>query len=132
DMNEYMKHEWKKKKNSEPHMYARLSEFIKDHFPQATNLADLEVELTIKDLEDSPNFYATHRIIEKLSKYKDFNQNQILKLMKIYFDNDQVGYIRYDKDVLDFGSKILAEYVAGKNKDNDEFVEQFKSFIKTN
>lgn len=113
-------------------MYARLSEFIKDHFPQATNLADLEVELTIKDLEESPNFHATHRVIEKLSKYKDFNQNQILKLMHIYFDNDQVGYIRHDQDVRKFGRKILEEYVAGKNEDNDEFAEFFKKFINGN
>ncbi|EPG7393548.1 TPA: PIN domain-containing protein [Klebsiella pneumoniae] len=132
DMNEYMKHEWKTKKKSEPRMYARLSEFIKDHFPQATNLAGLEVELTIKDLEESPNFYTTHRVIEKLSKYKDLNQNQILKLMKIYFDNAQVGYIRHDQDVLDFGKKILEEYVAGKNEDNDKFAESFNQFIKDN
>ncbi|MEZ7211427.1 DUF4935 domain-containing protein [Pantoea ananatis] len=127
EMNEYMKHEWKTKKKSEPYMYARLSEFIKTHYPQATNLAEIEVNLTIQELEESSSFTTTHRVIEKLSKFSSFNQNQILKLMNIYFDNNQVRWIRNDPDVKAFGNLILRQ--CDEEKDPEGVSETFNSFI---
>lgn len=126
-MNEYMKHEWKSKKESEPHMYARLSEFIKTHFPEATNLAEMEVNLTIKELEESPNFATTHRVIEKLNNFQTFNQNQIMKLINIYFDNDQVGYIRKDADIKRFANLIISQ--CDKEKDTEGLADYLHKYV---
>lgn len=126
EMNEYMKHEWKTKKESEPHMYSRISEFIKEHFPQATNLAEMEVNLTIDELEESGSFASTHRIVEKLLKFDRFTQPQLERLIRCYFENDQVGYIRTDSDVKRLGRKIILEFDEDKGSD---MIEPFTMYI---
>lgn len=127
DMNEYMKHEWINKKKSEPHIYARLSEFIKEHFPQASTLADMEVNLIIKELEESGNFSTTHRVVEKLLKFQDFKQEQILKLINIYLNNYQVRYIKDDDDVKALAQMIIKQGDA--EKDPKGMLETFRKMI---
>lgn len=129
DLNEYLKHEWKTKKKSEPHIYSRVSEFISEHFPQAKNIAELEANLIIDQFENSSSFYSTHRIIEKLKKIQNLSQRQILKLMRIYINNPQVEYIKNDSDVSDYGNELIDKYERGKNQEDDEFVDSFEKLI---
>lgn len=127
DMNEYLKYEWKTKKKSEPHIYARLSEFIKEHFPQANNLADMEVNLIIKELEESASFASTHHVVSKLLKFKDFKQEQIFKIINIYFDNNQVRYIKDDPDVKSLARMIIQQ--GDEEKDPEGILETFRVMI---
>ncbi|EFB1109413.1 PIN domain-containing protein [Escherichia coli] len=127
DINEYLKYEWKKKKDSEPHIYARLSEFIGEHFPQASNLAEMEVNFTIDELRRSGSFATTHRVVAKLLKFTQFTQEQILKIIDIYFNNDQVGYIKNDDDVKQFARKLIS--LGDKDKDPEGVLDKFNSFI---
>lgn len=127
DMNEYLKYEWKTKKKSEPHIYARLSEFIKEHFPQANNLADMEVNLTIKELEESASFASTHHVVSKLLKFREFKQDQIFKIIRIYFDNNQVRYIKDDPDVKSLARMIIQQ--GDEDKDSEGILETFRVMI---
>ncbi|MDZ6589791.1 PIN domain-containing protein [Escherichia coli] len=127
DINEYLKYEWKKKKDSEPHIYARLSEFIGEHFPQASNLAEMEVNFTIDELRRSGSFATTHRVVAKLLKFTQFTQEQIIKIIDIYFNNDQVGYIKNDDDVKQFARKLIS--LGDKDKDPEGVLDKFNSFI---
>ena len=128
NINEYLKHEWKKKKNSEPYIYARLSQFIKEHFPQANNLADMEVNFTIAELEKSASFASTHRIVAKLLKFKTFKQEQIIEIVKIYLNNDQVNYIIKDQDVKDLAEMIIKQ--GDKGKDPEGIIQTLSELIR--
>ncbi|MCV2957272.1 PIN domain-containing protein, partial [Escherichia coli] len=124
DMNEYLKYEWKKKKDSEPHIYARLSEFIGEHFPQASNLAEMEVNFTIDELRRSGSFATTHRVVAKLLKFNHFTQEQILKIIDIYFNNDQVGFIKDDDDVKLLARRLIS--LGDEDKDPEGMLEPFR------
>lgn len=61
----------------------------------------------IDALESSGNFKNTHNIIRKLSKYENWQDDEIIDLLSIGFHNSQVRYILGDQDIKVFYKKIL-------------------------
>lgn len=68
----------------------------------------------INDLEDSMSFANTHDIIEQLSEYKNWTDEQKNRLVTIALENKQVTYILKDRDVKSFYKSIC------QNLDSDE------------
>lgn len=68
----------------------------------------------INDLEDSMSFANTHDIIEQLSEYKNWTNEQKNRLVTIALENNQVTYILKDRDVKSFYKSIC------QNLDSDE------------
>lgn len=68
----------------------------------------------INDLEDSMSFANTHDIIEQLSEYKNWTDEQKNRLVTIALENNQVTYILKDRDVKSFYKSIC------QNLDSDE------------
>ena len=83
---------------------------------------ELKKEELIDKLEDSANFINTHAIIEQLSQFTGWSENQKTKLLKIALENNQVTYILKDTDVKNFYDMIC------KNNDSDE-AKQIKEVI---
>lgn len=74
----------------------------------------------INDLEDSMSFANTHDIIEQLSEYKNWTDEQKNRLVTIALENNQVTYILKDRDVKSFYKSIC------QNLDSDESSEIIK------
>ena len=68
----------------------------------------------INNLEDSMSFANTHDIIEQLSEYKNWTDEQKNRLVTIALKNNQVTYILKDRDVKSFYKSIC------QNLDSDE------------
>ena len=68
----------------------------------------------INNLEDSMSFVNTHDIIEQLSEYKNWTDEQKNRLVTIALENNQVTYILKDRDVKSFYKSIC------QNLDSDE------------
>lgn len=68
----------------------------------------------INNLEDSMSFANTHDIIEQLSEYKNWTDEQKNRLVTIALENNQVTYILKDRDVKSFYKSIC------QNLDSDE------------
>ncbi|ELJ7394978.1 hypothetical protein RS955_005624, partial [Escherichia coli] len=98
-----------------------------EHFPQASNLVEMEVNLTIDELRHSGSFATTHRVVAKLLKLTHFTQEQILKIIDIYFENDQVGYIKDDDDVKLLARRLIS--LGDEDKDPEGMLETFRVFI---
>lgn len=71
-------------------------------------------DFLIDKLEASDSFKYTHKIIEKLNKCENWDDQQIKRFSKILKRNNQVRYIIKDKDVNDFYRKL----VENKDKEN--------------
>ena len=68
----------------------------------------------INNLEDSMSFANTHDIIEQLSEYKNWTDEQKNRLVTIALENNRVTYILKDRDVKSFYKSIC------QNLDSDE------------
>lgn len=78
----------------------------------------------IDALESSGNFKNTHNIIRKLSKYENWQDDEIIDLLSIGFHNSQVRYILGDQDIKVFYKKILE-----KGPSNDENAAKVEAII---
>lgn len=109
-LNGYLKEEWESRKNSELHIYRRLSQFLADKFPSAKLATELEKELTIKNLAESRSFARTHEVISELNRFTDFTPPQINDIVGACLSNRQVQWIICDQDVKNFIEQIIAKY----------------------
>lgn len=64
-------------------------------------------DLLINKLEDSMNFANTHDVIAELGKLSDFNETQVLKILKAAVDNSQIRSIIKDSDVKLFYERVI-------------------------
>ncbi|AXQ79625.1 haloacid dehalogenase-like hydrolase [Streptococcus chenjunshii] len=86
-------------------MFANKKEAITHVRPQdEQEKADL-----IDALESSGNFKNTHSVIRKLSKFTNWQPDEIEDLFSIAKINSQVRYILEDKDIKDFYEKLFEE-----------------------
>lgn len=70
------------------------------------------------DFENSGSFARTHELIQAMSTYKKWSNEQIEQLCNIAVNNSQVFYILRDKDVKKFYQKLLNGY----KSDNENVV----------
>lgn len=122
--NEFLRHEWTQRKESELHFYTTLSRFFESH--EQFKGIDLERESEkarlIQELARSPNFSMTHALIARLSTFEDFTSEQVAELVEILLTNRQVHWILEDRDVSQFYRAIArtdeyGRYVESRGQD---------------
>ncbi len=69
----------------------------------------------INSLESSASFKSTHAIIEKLSKYTSWKQEELKDLLEIALENTQVWHILNDPDIKKFYQYLIEQL--GSNTD---------------
>jgi len=99
--------EWKEKKRSEILFYRTLTDFFNKHAKEIKLKIEKEKEMLINDLLNSPNFATTHLIIQKLSMFTEFSEEQIKALTTALINNSQVRWIATDLDVNSFYRGLL-------------------------
>lgn len=125
--NEFLRREWKSKKNGELYVYKRLSQYISKNHPEATNVAEIEKNIAIENLQDSGSFQRTHSVISELISFDSFSQSQAMKIIEAYLINEQVNWIAKDPDVKTFGEKIAEAHKDHIEEEKlNEFLELFE------
>ena len=99
----YLAKEWRLSKSSEVNFYRTLSSAFKElNFPIRISEEHIKSDC-IADLENSPNYRSTRNAVKRLREFKnDFSPQQLNRLLSALKQNDQVGTIALDDDVLDF------------------------------
>ena len=120
---EFLVREWKSKKGAEVTLYKSLTDFLKVHFPGIKLSDEIAKATAIERLGLSASFNETHSIIAQLSKYADFKDDEIERILSAYFYNTQVRQIFRDEDILGFARKIAKL----TDKSNLELVKKLKS-----
>lgn len=91
----------------------------------------IRIDTLIILLDESPNFYSTHRIIGALAENFDYiTDEQAEKIVHIALRNNQVYYILRDSDISEFLIKILQEKKFGENSHKDELLKLMKDDYK--
>ena len=117
-LNPFLANEWEAKKQSVVHFYRRISGFFKSNYPDIKLSGDLEKDLCIRDLADSPNFAMTHVYVAKLKEYgTDFSRVQLNAIVNAVNSNSQVHWIVGDHDVKEF----VVQLIEGRESEIDEF-----------
>lgn len=124
--NEFLRREWKSKKNGELFVYKRLSQYISKNHPEATNVAEIEKNIAIENLQDSSSFQSTHSVISKLNSFEFFTQSQAMKIIEAYLINEQVNWIASDPDMKAFGMKVAE---AHEDDIDEEKLNEFKGLF---
>lgn len=106
---DFLKREWQSIKRSEIRLFKGLPELLKEYFPDIKLSDDIDKKDAIMKLESSYNFSATHAAIAKLNKYDEFNENEQLRLVNAFIENQQVNRILGDEDVFEFANKLLGQ-----------------------
>ena len=116
-LNPFLASEWEAKKKSVIHFYRRISGFFKSNYPDIKLSGDLEKDLCIRDLADSPNFAMTHVYVAKLKEYgTDFSRVQLNTIVNAVNSNSQVHWIIGDPDVKEF----VVQLIEGRESEIDK------------
>lgn len=107
--NPFLANEWKQKKDSNIFFYKNLVPFLNAHFIDYQLITEHEKQELIAKLINSPTFISTHGIIAMMNKLSGWTESQIEDICKAAEDNNQVGSILRDTDVLDFFSRLLSK-----------------------
>lgn len=116
-INPFLENEWKCKKRSNIFFYTNLVPFLNEHFKDIQLKTEQEKQELIERLQGSHNFECTHGIIAMLSKHTGWTDTQIEALCAAAENNDQIGRIMGDIDVLSFYSSLLSKVQYGKLPD---------------
>lgn len=103
----YLKEEWIRVKGTDVYLYKNLTTFFREHDIAIELKADSEKNEYIETLSSCSNFLCTHSVIESLSKFNVFSDEQIQRLGLILLGNNQVRWIIEDADVKEFYKNIL-------------------------
>jgi len=101
--------EWREKKGAEIHFFTSLVKFLGAKFKEIQLRDEQERQELIAGLLSSRNYATTHAIISGLSKFTDWTAEQRELLCEAVIENDQVGNILGDSDVLWFYSDLLSK-----------------------
>jgi predicted nucleic acid-binding protein len=110
--NSYLLKEWEEDKSSNIYSYRRISGFLKDKFPEIKIASDYEKDALIVELSDAGNFYYARKTLKKLARFQDFSSKQINEFASACMDNNQIMWIRDDKDI-----KIIISTIINSNKE---------------
>lgn len=106
---EYLLREWNKKNaGCRLVLEKSLTEFLTARFPDIQLAEEIDKVEEIERLENSSNFATTHKAIAALSKYDDFKDTEIKRIVAAYLENSQVAWILGDEDVKALGIKVVA------------------------
>lgn len=100
--NPFLEREWHQKKNARIFFYTSLTLFLNEHHKDIKLRTEMEKDSLISQLNSSTSFHKTHKIIAALNQHSGWTSAQIENLCLAVENNDQVGAIFSDPDVLDF------------------------------
>jgi predicted nucleic acid-binding protein len=124
--NTFLLNEWAKIKGTKIKFYKTLSDFFKDVFPDIKLATELEKDLLISELDASPNFYTSRRLLQKLSKLDSFSSEQANQIISSSLTNTQIYWISEDEDIND----ILYTFVeSNTEKIEPELLKEFHGLI---
>jgi hypothetical protein len=106
----YLAKEWEAHKGGEVRLYRRISDFLKEHFPDIKVATELEKEIRIQALVDSASFDATHRALSRLRQYTEYTPQQAADLLEAALTNSQIRWIAGDSDVRSFFEALYEEH----------------------
>lgn len=109
EINPFLLKEWKKKKNSDIYFFTSLVHFLKGKFNEIQLRDEMEKLDLILGLLSSQNYATTHAIVRGLYKFSDWSAEQRESLCEAVVNNNQVGNILGDLDVLQFYSDLLCK-----------------------
>lgn len=105
---EYLLREWNKKNPGCTLVLEKsLTDFLTSRFPGIQLAEEMDKLEEIERLENSTNFATTHNAIAALSKYDDFKDAEIKRIVEAYLENSQVAWILGDDDVKAFARKVV-------------------------
>ena len=105
----FLADEWRERKKSDVHLYPRISAFFEEKFPDIKLATELEKELRVRALAESPSFEETHRAIRRLRGYADLSEQQVRDLFEASLHNSQIRWIANDHDVRGFLRDLVDE-----------------------
>lgn len=107
-MKEYLIREWNlHNPTCEIVLFKSLPDFLDKYFPAIKFSDEIDKIHAIEHLANCYNFAGTHAAISKLNDFSDFTNDDVLKIINAYKENNQVRWILSDPDVLDFAKKIM-------------------------
>lgn len=103
-LKDFLRGEWTTAhgKHSRVVLHKSLVEFFKSNYPDIKLSEEVEKNSLISQLAASPNFSATHDLIEQLSKFDFYTNGQATRLFVAFAENQQVNWIGMDEDVQKF------------------------------
>lgn len=104
---QFLREEWAAVKGGELRLFKGLPQFFEKCFPDVKLSGEIDKAIEIERLENSYSFAGTHGAIATLSKYDDFNDAELLRIVGAYISNHQIHWILGDSDVLAFAEKII-------------------------
>ncbi len=112
---DFLRDEWRRKKQSAVTVYGSLSPLFRDHFPDIELLVELEQEmaaraLAVKAVAGSENFAQTHAAVEMARQFADFTPQEAEELFLAAIQNTQVRWIVEDDDVWSFYTQLARQY----------------------
>lgn len=105
--NSYLANEWNNKKKSKIVGFKTMTDFFNCKFPHIKFAIEYEKELLIKALSTSDSFGTSRRILNNLSAYSDFTNDQINSFVIACNSNNQISWIKGDEDIKQFILNIV-------------------------
>ncbi|MDZ4180713.1 MAG: PIN domain-containing protein [Coriobacteriia bacterium] len=112
----YLMDEWTEVKECALRAYRRLSDFLREDFPEIKLRGESEKDSLIERLRESPSFQTTHTVVAQLARHRDYTVSQVNAILSAVVDNTQVGWIASDWDV----RGLLKQVISGREKDLDQ------------
>ena len=103
----FLAKEWEGRKKSKVFLYRNLNDFFNKHLKDIKIKIEKEKEDLINKLLNSESFSITHSLIQKLSTFTEFSDEQVKMLVKALMNNTQVRWIATDSDVYNFYKGII-------------------------
>ncbi len=101
-LSEFLAVEWQEHGKSPLHYYTKLSDFLRNEFPNIRLASELEKDLAIDSFANSPTFASTKSAIRKLRRITDFSDSEIAEIVEASTANNQIYWIHEDYIVRSF------------------------------
>ncbi|MDZ4180927.1 MAG: PIN domain-containing protein [Coriobacteriia bacterium] len=112
----YLIDEWTEEKECAPRAYHRLSDFLREDFPEIKLRGESEKDSLIERLRESGSFQITHTVVAQLTRHRDYTVPQVNAILSAVVENPQVGWIAGDWDV----RGLLKQVISGREDDLDQ------------
>lgn len=104
----FLLEEWTTKKHSKVFFYTNLVPFLSEHFKEIQLRTEQEKQSLILQLASSPNYKSTHKTIASMRQLSGWTEAQVEEICAIVDENNQVGWIFDDDDVISFYQDLLS------------------------
>jgi predicted nucleic acid-binding protein len=112
-LQQYLREEWANRKGSEIDLHRTLRSALEAHYPEillAKPEPEPELLQAVAQLVDASNFAETHRAIRGLSRFAEFDPDQVAALVEAADNNSQIRGIMQDDDVFVFYQDLARRY----------------------